>query len=455
MKKLILLSLLFLILLIIYSFVLYAQNISSKLTQAQTLMDQEKYADADKIFDEIINTNFNKLDILYNAAYCKLYMGRPDIAIDYLERFLAKNKDNAEVYNLLGLGYTRIDENAKAMSHFSTAIKLEKNLYEAYFNRGILYLQMDSIDLAIKDFNYAKKDKKINPELYFTSGNLYSILKQYDSALIDLEKIVKYKSTDPYYLALLGDAYFMTAGTGIDTAKLEKSIEYYTKSLILDSKNVTVLKNRSFAYDKLEQTEKGELDKERILQIQKEKFTDLLLSIRYKILSVDDETFTINIPEYWRTFISKNNEVDIIIFFDTNFNYSQNDEFYNYDFGGQLLYYPKYFETNLLDTDAIFNLRLEKYTEYLDKQKIFCQTKLKNYNLMLRKTFNPNLISMRHLSKHSFYSQDDIKLFEIEYFCITTTGKLIILTLWMPFDNYFQYELLFDYIYESLKINEK
>jgi tetratricopeptide (TPR) repeat protein len=414
-------------------------------------METGKYLEADKVFDEIIADNPNKLDVLYNAAYCKLYIGRADIAVNYLQRFLIKNKNDAEVYNLLGLAYERTGYYENAIEQYSNAIRIEKKLYEAHFNRGRTYLALDNIELAKKDFDYAKKNKIINPELYFTTGELYSQLKQYDSALIDLNKIIKYKSDNPYYLAMLGDAYFVTAGN--DTAKLEKAIEYYTKSIRLDSENVSILKNRAFVYDKLDMTEKGELDKNKILEIQQKKGINPDV-IKYKRLSSEDKVFSIDIPEEWKILVSKNNDSDIIIFFDTNFNNSQKNGLYIYEFGGQIIYKPHYFEANLTDINTALEIRYNEFVNFVTKRKNFYNTTLQNYKEILKKSFSPNNNIIRNLLKYTF-SAEDKKYFGIEYSCITTNGKLIDVLLWIPEEDSFFYEQLLDYIYESITVLEE
>ena len=440
---------LLLLFLLCSSFNAVSQNTSAKLVKAQTFMDEERYSEADQLFDEMLEVTPNKLDILYNAAFCKLYVGRPDIAIKYLQRFLDKNNDDAGGHNLLGLAYERLGNNDDAMEHYSLSIKLERNFFEAYFNRGRRYLAMDSIVLAKKDFNYAKKNKIIIPELYLLSGNLYSQLKQYDSALIDLSKIEKYKTNDPFYFAILGDAYFVTAGN--DTLKLEKALECYTKCLRLDSENVNVLRNRSIVYDKLDLTEKGELDKEKIFEIQKKNGVDIT-SIKYRRVNSADNIFSIEIPEEWRVLVSQNNDSDIVIFFDTNFNNVYHNAIYAYDFGGQLKYYPNYFEPHE-NTLVSLSKREEKFSEFTEKRKKFCDSVLKNYNETFKKSFNPNDKMLRGLSKYTFFTSNGNKFCGIQYFCITTTGKLIDIIFWLPAGDFFHYELLFDYIYESLIIN--
>ena len=431
------------------SVVLYAQK-DAKIVKAQKLMEQEKYSEADVVFDEILNANPNRLDVLYDAAYCKLYTGRPDVTIDYIKRFLNKNKQSADAYNLLGFAYESSGINNDAIENYSKAIKLNKNFYLAYFNRGRAYLQIDSISLAKKDFNYAKKNKVINPELYFITGSLYAQLGQYDSAFIDLNKILKYKSDDPYYLSLLGDAYFMTANN--NKSQLEKAIEYYTKSLRIDSHNVGVLKNRAFIYDMLEENEKGEADRNKILEIQKEKGFNPL-SINYKRIAAGDKSFSIDLPELWKILVSKNDTLDVIFFFDTTFNYKQQNGFYTYDFGGRIYYYPNYFKTDLENFAESLQLRYLKFAEFVEQRKIECNTTLIKYSEIMRKIFNATEENARSVVKYTFFSEDNTKYFSLEYFYMTTTGKLIVVHLWMPEEDAFYYEPLFDYIYLSLEVN--
>ena len=438
------------ILLIAYSFTLYAQNKSDKIVKAQTLMDKGEYNEANVLFDEILAANPNKLDVLYNAAYCKLFVGRADITIEYLQKFIAKNKNDAEAHNLLGIAYETIGNVKNAIEHFSTAIKLERNFYMAYFNRGRSYLKIDSIELAKKDFKFAKKDKILNPELYFATGTLYTQLQQYDSALIDLNKIIKYKSDNPYYLSILGDAYLVTAKG--DKSKIYKAIEYYTKSIRLDSENVTVLSNRALLYEELEQSEKAEVDRNKILEIQK-RIGINPTSIEYRRFADVNNIFSIDIPMDWNILISKNDDVDIIFFFDTNFHYEQKDGFYIYDFGGEISYYPKYFETIENNNIANLGIRENKFASFLEERKNFHKTSLNGFQEAMRKNFNPNDNMLRNLVKYTFFAKNDKKYFGLEYFCLTTMGKLIVINIWLPDENTFYYEQLLDYIYQSLEVN--
>lgn len=111
-------------------------------------------------------------------------------------KILAKEPDDATLYNKLGLIYLQ-DKNFKdAKSALKQALKLEPENDTVYNNLGLLYYQMEDYDAAI--------------EVY--------------------EKSVEINDKIPSRLVNLGLAYFMTK-------KYRKAADAYEKAIILDPRN--------------------------------------------------------------------------------------------------------------------------------------------------------------------------------------------------------------------------
>lgn len=278
----------------LFTGLLFADIIDKEMEQATTLVNAGKYQEAINIYEEILRTEPHNLKVLYSAAYSYLHIGRADVAHTYLRRFIARNDKDADVYNLFGLANERTGYSNEALENYTKAISLDSNFYEAYFNRGRCYSALQNLSATRADYNIAKKNKIITPALYYASGELYFYLKQYDSAIIDFEKILNFKTENHQYYTMLGDSYYSLGPN--DTAKLNKAIDYYSKSLQLHPENVMVLKNRAFVYDKLEQYEKAEADRDKIREIQLKTGLNPN-SVSYKQLVHPDKYFSMLVPQ--------------------------------------------------------------------------------------------------------------------------------------------------------------
>jgi len=143
------------------------------------------------------------------------------------------------------------------------------------------------------DFTEAKRNKQIFPDLYYTTGEMYYRLGQYDSAIVDLEIISNYMKDNHTFYAMLGDCYLFTAHDR-DSVRFNKAITYFTKSLLIEE-SIQVLRNRAFAYDKLELDELAAKDRDRLYQIQLEKGFNPE-SMTFKTLVGKDGFFNIKLP---------------------------------------------------------------------------------------------------------------------------------------------------------------
>jgi tetratricopeptide (TPR) repeat protein len=434
---------------IIQSNTLYCKYTDKDVVKAISLMDKGKYSEASKIFDSLLIHKPNDLVVLYNAAFCEVNNGRPDLAKNYLQVFLSKNKGDADVINVYGLANERLGYVDSAIANYTAAIKLDKNFYEAYFNRGRCQIIYKNYDSARSDFEFAKKSKIIIPNLYIESAELYFGTGEFSKAIADLKKIEKYKSTEGYYLQLLANAYFIEK-------EFNNAITYYSKLITLDSENVTALNNRAVSYDQLELNDKAASDRAKIIEIQKRNGIDPN-SLNYNILMAEDSSFSIEIPSTWRTLTRTLNDTSDIIFFNPDFSYSGSDGMYKYDCGGSIQYIKKYFT-------AKPNLSLENQIALRDSmQSVHIQDRIEQrsrimpgYSEKLRKQYNPNEFMSRELRKCSYYDKGGEKEFAgVEFFVITTDGELLCLYIWMPYENYFIWERVLDRIQESLIVYQK
>lgn len=97
--------------------------------------------------------------------------GQLDKALEKLERARQARKDNAQVYNALGLLYRKMQQDAEAEQHFKHALKLEPGNSSILNNYGLLLCQNERYDEAEAVFiESAENPLYRKPELALTNA---------------------------------------------------------------------------------------------------------------------------------------------------------------------------------------------------------------------------------------------------------------------------------------------
>lgn len=94
-------------------------------------------------------------------ALGKVYLaqGRFDDAIKEFELVLGGSKDQAQVYNDLGVAFLEKGNLDRSLVGFNNALKVDGNLNEALFNRALVYEKLSRSNEARADWNeYLKRD---------------------------------------------------------------------------------------------------------------------------------------------------------------------------------------------------------------------------------------------------------------------------------------------------------
>jgi len=94
-------------------------------------------------------------------ALGKVYLaqGRSDEAIKELERSLRGSRNQAQIYNDLGVAWLEKGDYNRGIDNFNKALQLDSNLQEALFNRALAYEKQSRSNEAKADWSkYLKRD---------------------------------------------------------------------------------------------------------------------------------------------------------------------------------------------------------------------------------------------------------------------------------------------------------
>ena len=82
------------------------------------------------------------IDDFYKLADEAFDAGNYEKAIEYYDKLIFYNGDNAEVYNCIGLAKNNLGKYKEALKDFNTALKLDNNNADIYYNKGLTEYDM-------------------------------------------------------------------------------------------------------------------------------------------------------------------------------------------------------------------------------------------------------------------------------------------------------------------------
>jgi tetratricopeptide (TPR) repeat protein len=188
-----------------------------------------------------------------------------DALIENYNAIIALDPSNTNAFLERGNFKLKITDYENAIADYSHAIKLDDKLGEAYFNRGKSYAFLERFENAQIDFDKAAQLNYKKPGAYYNAGLASLKLGNTSQANTYLNKVLQLKETEEYKvnaLYLLGVLEMMKGNN-------KKAIDYFTRSIDLDSEYADAYYNRGIAYGLSEKHIEALSDLERCVKIGK------------------------------------------------------------------------------------------------------------------------------------------------------------------------------------------
>ena len=164
------------------------------LLMADELYRREKFDEAVKEFDQVLERQPGHFWAQYLNAICLLRQGRPAEARALLSACLAARSDFVWLYLLRGFAQQELQAWSAADSDFQTAAKmpLDANArYVLFVNRGVLRVRTDRFNEAVADLKSAIELKPKAYQAYVNLAQAYRLLEKPDLALEQLNRAVE------------------------------------------------------------------------------------------------------------------------------------------------------------------------------------------------------------------------------------------------------------------------
>ena len=101
---------------------------------AKQLHQSGKIKEAQKLYLKIIDNNKNDFQLFFLLGTSFLQIKEFDKAINYLDNAINLNSNFADAFNNKGIALAEIKKYSDAIENYDQTIKLNKNNYSAYLN---------------------------------------------------------------------------------------------------------------------------------------------------------------------------------------------------------------------------------------------------------------------------------------------------------------------------------
>lgn len=173
--------------------------------EALQLMAEDRLADADALFQQILAANPGEFVSLYSMAVIASRNNDLPAALDFADQVTALNPGYAPAWYNRGTILYSMKRNVEALANFDHALSLEPGYLEALVNRGAVLQELNRHAEALENFNRLLEIDPVNTKALVNKGILLTQFQRWDEAIVEFDKALK---IDPAYDYLPGQLCF-------------------------------------------------------------------------------------------------------------------------------------------------------------------------------------------------------------------------------------------------------
>jgi tetratricopeptide (TPR) repeat protein len=168
--------------------------LEAKFREATALHQQGRFADAERVYDDVLRQQPNHFDALHRLAVIAAQTGQTDRAAELFRRAIKLNTTIPAVHRNLGMALFELNRFREALASFDRAISLKPDYAECYNSRGLALQELKWPAEALAAFDRAIALKPDFAEAYLNRGLALQALQQPMEALAAHEKAIAVKA---------------------------------------------------------------------------------------------------------------------------------------------------------------------------------------------------------------------------------------------------------------------
>jgi tetratricopeptide (TPR) repeat protein len=196
----------------------------------------------------------------YYRAVAYAAIGKKENAVNDLDKAIKYDINFVDAYVLRGKTCNDIGEYKRSDDNLKVASTLFPNNFDIWLHLGIANQNLDNDAKAVEYFNSAIKIKSDNAQAYIERSKCYLKLEKYDDALADASKAITMDSKN-------SDAYLCRGVIHRYLKNFDFAISDYTNAVIYNPANAVAYYNRGIAYSKIDEHQKAIQDYSKAIEI--------------------------------------------------------------------------------------------------------------------------------------------------------------------------------------------
>jgi len=222
-------------------------------TEADTLMSQQKFKEAAKLYTKVIDASKLKDKTSYRSLYKRAvaYYSDSDFqkAIKDMDRFIPEFPENYQAHVLRALAYRESGDVDHQLTDVEAALELSGGDPQIMKWRASLLMEKGEYKLAKDDLVLVKQFQD-DPEVEMNLAFAYYSLDNPDSAMMAINKSIELDAT-------FSPAYLYGGSFSLEQENYEMALKYLNVALKLDPDNVTALFYKGVALVELKKEAEG------------------------------------------------------------------------------------------------------------------------------------------------------------------------------------------------------
>jgi tetratricopeptide (TPR) repeat protein len=222
-------------------------------TEADTLMGQQKFKEAAKLYTKVVDASKLKdkasYRVLYKRAVAYYSDGNFQNAIKDMDRFIPEFPENYQAHILRALAYRESDDVDNQLKDVEAALELSGGEPQIMKWRASLLMEKGEYKAAKEDLLIVKQFQD-DPEVEMNLAFAYYSLDNPDSALLAINKSIELDAT-------FAPAYLYGGSFSLEQENYELALKYLNVALKLDPENVTALFYKGVALVELKKEGEG------------------------------------------------------------------------------------------------------------------------------------------------------------------------------------------------------
>ena len=167
------------------------KNNEETFSLAKKLHSSGEIKKSQKLYLELIENNKENYELFFLVGTTYLQLKEYAEAISNYNISIKLNPNYPNSYNNKGIALAEKHNYSEAILNYDEAIRLKKDYFDAYLNKGISLYKLKKFDLAIKYFKLLIQIKPSEPKIYNNLGNIYKSLKRYEEAIAAYDQAIK------------------------------------------------------------------------------------------------------------------------------------------------------------------------------------------------------------------------------------------------------------------------